>query len=234
MSRKFLMSLMATVLLVAACGGAADGNGDAGATTIDQAQATTTPVAPTTTVSSTTTTPAVDDEGGAVGFGDVPQECIDAVVSLLRAIEPTVEAVDWGSADLTTLEEVANAIEGTYEEHESQIEALDCDDLNVDASDQESYDFLIGIAEAEAPGTVAYFEMIGELGMGPSEAVSGDCETDIAALQAIISEHGSIEHLAVADLTKVATLADSITTACSLERASEFFEQPDVAAFMED
>lgn len=229
-SRKFSISLLAMVLLFAACGG---GGGDATDTTADQDEVTTTAAAPTTTAAPATTATTEDDGGRpSVGMGDIPQECIDVLADYLRAIEPTVEVVDWETADLSTLEEVANTLEATYEEHEEAIEAAGCDEYDVEATDEESFEFLIALAESEAPGTVPYFEMIGELGTGAGEAVSGDCETDIAALQALVTEHGSMENLAVADLTKVGTLAESITSTCTLERATEFFEQADVVAFM--
>lgn len=227
-SRKFLMIVLAVALLAAACGGGDDG-ADATTTTVEQDEA------PTTTEAATTTEP--DDGGGPTAdIGDIPRECVDAFVDYLRAIEPTVEGVDWETANLDAFEEVADELAEVTTDYEEAAVQSQCDDIAVDATDEESFEFLLQIARDEAPGTVGYFEMIKDLALGvggSSDGATGDCEADIAAIQAIIDEHGSMEHLGVADITTVGSLMTSITANCSMERAAEFFEQDDVSAFME-
>lgn len=231
--RKYLFGLLAAALLLAACGGG-DGGSDAASTTTGPDDATTTTLASTTTDAPVTTVDDDDEGGPRVGLADIPQECLDAFSDFLRDIEPLVEDVDWSSASLATFEEVAISLEPATVQYEEALEGTQCDELEVDTTDEESFEYLISIAKDRAPGTVGYFEMIRDIvGVGGSSAdASGDCETDIASLQAIIDQGGTMEDLTLVDITNIGNLATSITSSCSPERAAEFFSQPDFTDFM--
>ena len=115
------------------------------------------------------------------------------------------------------------------------MENLNCPD--VAGSDEESFAAMIEIAEREAPGTVPYFRWIesfsDSLGGQGSTASSGDCETDIEALEGVIAEKESMGDLTMSELTEVGALMTAITTECSTTRVEEFFEQPEVADFLD-
>lgn len=222
MSKRLLILL---IVLVTACGGTA---------------ATTTTAEPDDTT--TTTTAPVEEEGGedgsgeTVDFADMPQECIDAFVDFLQAIEPVVEGFDFETATIEDMEAMGTELESVTQGPTAEMESLDCPDPS--GTDEENFAAMIDIAEREAPGTVAYFEWIEELagsfggGEGTSTGSSGDCETDIAAMEAIIAEHDTMADLTFDDISEFGALMTSITSACSSDRAQEFLSQPEVQEFM--
>lgn len=210
--RAFRASIVIMALVLVACSG--DGGGD-------------------TTLAEPTTTAAVEEGGaGTVDFADMPQECIDALVGYLQAIEPAVEGLDFASTTGEDLEALGSELEALSENYTTAIEDLDCPDPS--GSDEQDFAAIIELAEQEAPGTVGYLEWVQSLaaGFGDAEA-SGDCETDIAALRAIIDENSSMSELTMGEVVQVGSLVASVSTACSPERAEEFFAEEDVAAFLE-
>jgi hypothetical protein len=230
MTKRILIVL---VVLLAACGGAAE------SPTTEAPDATTTTEEPEET---TTTTSASEEEGeeeageegtnNTVDLADMPQECIDAFVGFLQAIEPVVTDFDFDSASLDDLEAMGTELEAVGEAQAAEMESLNCPDAS--GTDEEAFAQMIEIAEREAPGTVPYFRWIesfaGSLGEGGTS--SGDCETDIEALEALISENESMGDLTMAEGTQFGVLAAAIGAECSPERTQEFFSQPEVAAFM--
>jgi len=207
--KVFRASILILTVALVACGG--DGGTD-------------------TTLAENSTT-VVEDSAGTVDFADMPQECIDALVGYLRAIEPAVENVDFETTTGDDLEAMGTELEGLSEEYTTAIEDLDCPDPS--GSDEEAFAAIIELAEQEAPGTVGYLEWVQGLAAGFDDAeVSGDCETDISALRAIIEENSSMSDLTMTEVVQVGSLVASISTACSPDRAEEFFAEPDVAAFM--
>ena len=208
--RVFRASIIVLALVLVACGG--DGGTD-------------------TTLAETTTTV---DEGsaGTVDFADMPQECIDALVGYLQAIEPAVDGVDFESTTGEELEAMGTELEALSEDYTTAIEDLDCPDPA--GSDEEAFAAIIELAEQEAPGTVGYLQWVQSFAAGFGDAeVSGDCETDISALRAVIDENSSMSDLTMTQVVQVGSLVASISTACSPERAEEFFAEADVAAFLE-
>ena len=198
-------SIISLILVLTACGG--DGAGD-------------------TTLADTTTT-------APTALADMPQECIDALVAYLQAIEPALEGVDFDAAVPDDLEEVSVEIETLGAEYAANIEELGCPEPA--GTDEEAFLAMLDLAEREAPGTVAYLQWVQGLieGTGGAE-VAGDCETDITAMQAIVDEAGTMSELTMTQVVEVGSLVASISTNCSSERAEEFFAQEDVAAFLEE
>lgn len=224
---------LAFLLLLAACGG-----GDAADTTAaapEEGPATTAaPVDTTTTVADTV---ATEDEE-TVSFGDIPAECVDAFVSYLQAIEPLVEGVDFETA---TMEEFGALSESpdfaaATTEFEQSSESAGCADINVEIEEEESWEQLVDLARSEAPGTVAYLaylrSFVTSLGEGGSEAVSGDCETDIAAFLVWAEGDKTFNQLTVAEVTEVTALLGAIQTECSAERQAEVFGETAVQTFL--
>lgn len=225
MSKRLLTLL---VVLVTACGGTA------ATTTAAEPDDTTTTAAPVDEAGEDEG--AEDGSGETVDFADMPQECIDAFVDFLRAIEPTVEGFDFESATIEDMETMGTELEAVTEGPAAEMESLNCPDPT--GSDEETFAAMIEIAEREAPGTVAYFEWIKELagsfgsGDGTSTGSSGDCETDIAAMEAMIAEHDTMADLTFDDIAQFGALMTTITGTCSSERAQEFLSQPEVQEFM--
>ncbi len=165
-------------------------------------------------------------------FANMPQECIDALVGYLTAIEPAVEGVDFESTTGEELEAMGTELEALSVDYTTAIEDLECPDPA--GSDEEAFAAIIELAEQEAPGTVGYLQWVQSFAAGFGDAeVSGDCETDISALRAVIDENSSMSDLTMTQVVQVGSLVASISTACSPERAEEFFAEADVAAFLE-
>jgi hypothetical protein len=169
-----------------------------------------------------------------VALGEMPEECIDAFVEYLRVIEPVVEGIDFENLSGTDLETLGSELEGVSADMTGEIEGMGCPDPV--GSDAEAFSAVIAIAEREAPGTVGYLEWVAAAvsDLEGSVDVSGDCETDIEALQAIIDQGGTMSDLAMTQVVEVGSLVASISTVCSPERAQEVFEREDVAAFLEE
>jgi hypothetical protein len=218
MTKRLLILL---IVLATACGGTA-------ATITTEAEDV------TTTTEDATTTTEDDTTNETVNLSDMPQECIDAFVAFLQAIEPVVEDFDFSTASLDDMEAMGTELEAATAGPTAEMESLNCPD--VDATDEEAFAAMIDIAQREAPGTVAYFEWIESFAAGAGEesglTSSGDCETDIETLEAFIAEKETMGNLTFPEVTGFGQLMTAITTECSAERVEEFFTQPEVEAFM--
>ena len=209
--RAFRALTLVLAVALAACGGG------------DATETTTSAEAPATTA----------DEGEVtMGFDDMPGECVDALVGFLQAIEPALEGIDFSTATAGDLEALGADLEALGEEHSDTLENLDCPDPG--GSDEEAFAAMIEVAEREAPGTVAYLEWIDSFAAADSIGeTSGDCETDIAAFEAIVDEKGSMTNLTMEEVVEVGGLVTSISTVCTPERAEEFLSQEKVTNFLD-
>jgi alkanesulfonate monooxygenase SsuD/methylene tetrahydromethanopterin reductase-like flavin-dependent oxidoreductase (luciferase family) len=159
-------------------------------------------------------------------------------VTYLREVEPVIEGVDFNAATADEFEAITAELQPATDAYEAEIDAQGCDDLNLDVTDEEAFAALIDLAQQEAPGTVAYLEWIrdfagavtGDGGGGGS--VSGDCETDIAAIQEFVDRGGTMSDLTMGEVATVTQLITSISTNCTLTRFQEFTSQEDVMEFM--
>jgi len=223
------LALLALMLVLAACGGGDDGS--------DTTTGDTSAAGSDTTVGGmdSTSTPEDDDDQPVVSsLDDMPRECVDAFVEYLRAIEPTVEGIDFDTATSNDLDQLFTDLEPIEEEFDASTLELACPDLD---DDVDVFPALIEIASREAPGTVGFLEvfasMVGAAGGAAVEA-SGDCETDIAAVQAYVDQGGTMGDLPIAAFAPLLALLTSLSTVCSAERSAEFFSQDDVTAFMSE
>ncbi len=214
-------------LVLAACGGGAS------TTTTNAAGDTTTTAADEATTTTDAVTDGTDDEGPTVGLDEIPQECLDALAGFLKLIEPIVEPVDWETATMEDFEELGTAIEEETASYEEEITEAGCEEVDVDVDDEEAFQFMIDFAEGEAPGTVGYLTWIrGFLGTPTGTDASGDCETDIAAVQEAVDQGGTMSELPLTEVARIGGLMGSISTVCSAERTAEFLSQPDVEEFL--
>jgi hypothetical protein len=219
------LTLMLVMALVA-CGG---GTETTDTTVADDVNTTT--IVDATTV----TTAAEDDDAGTVDdFDDMPAECVDLMVSFFKAIEPALEDFDFATMDFEDMETLGTELESVTSGFEDDIENLNCPDFET-TDDEEAFAAMIDIAEREAPGVVAYLEWIQEFASTADtigSGTSGDCETDIAAMEAFIADNATMVDLTMEERVEVLDLVSSISAGCSIDRQQEFFSQEDVSAFM--
>lgn len=221
--RMLLVVLVMGLLAGCGGGGGADTTAEAGNE----------PVAEQSTTAATTATTAADT-GAVSDLSDMPDECVDALVQYLQAIEPSLEGVDFQNANSDEVDAIFADLQGVTDDYEAQVDSLGCPDLDP-ASDEEAFAQMIEIAEREAPGTVGYLRMIEGFAtsVGGDTAVSGDCETNIAAFQEYVDAGGTMSDLTMEEFTKVAALMSAVSTQCPIERMNEYFSQEDVVAFTE-
>jgi hypothetical protein len=174
-------------LLLAACG-----SGTSDTTSADS---------PTTTEpEAVTTTEETSDPGSVGSFSDIPAACLDAFRGYLQEIEPFVEDFDAESATMAEFEALAEQFEDATLQYEDDI--ADCPELDLET--EEAFAAMIDFARSEAPGTVAYFEFlqqfIGSVDSGDGgTSASGNCDTDIAAIEEFVERGGTASDLTVAE-----------------------------------
>jgi len=219
-----VLVLFVMLLLIAACGGGAAGD----STTVP---ADTTTGAADTTVPESTTIPEDDgsDPGTITDLSDMPAECVDAFRAFLQELEPIVVDIDFENATMADLEAFGTDIEPIASQFEA--ETATCPEL--DLSTEDSIAFMRDIAEQDAPGTVAYFDWLEEfiVSIDGGGTASGDCETDIAALQVYVDSGATMSEMTMGDVSAVTSLMTAASTECSPERFQEWLSQPDVAAW---
>jgi hypothetical protein len=216
--------LVLALFLFAACGGASSG----GSTTAPP-DVVTTGGADTTAPSADTTAPSEDDPGVA-SLDDMPAECIEAFSNFLQAIEPFIQDIDFENSTGAELEAVFAEIEPISDSFEA--ETANCPEL--DMSNEESVAAMQAMAERDAPGTAGYFAWLASFMANVDDggaSVSGDCETDIATLQAFVDRGGTMADLTMSELTEVSNLMVAAGTECTPERWNEWLDQDSVAAW---
>jgi hypothetical protein len=226
MKKSHFVVLVVILLAVAACGGSSSD----GSTTVAVVD-TTDGGADTTSPPEQTTVPA-DDAGTITDISDMPAECIEAFSAFLQQIEPIVKDIDFENSTMADLEAMGNELEPISEAFEAETAA--CPELDI--SDEESIALMRELAERDAPGTAAYFAWVEQFMVGSDDGgagVSGDCETDIAALQEFVDQGGTMADMTLGDLTTVGSLMGAVSTECTPERFQEWIEQEDVAAWTE-
>ena len=232
--------LVVLALALAAC----SGGGAATETTDDTAATTAETTATTAAPEATTTMPDASETTGEVtvveSFDDLPGECRDLFVDMLRTIEPQVEDVDFDAVTLEELDALFLEIDPQMTEFDEGMTAAGCDDFAPDVADEQVWQEMLDIADDEAPGTVGFLVWIRDLSQsfdqtlsGEVEGVSGDCDTDTAALLGIAEEGRSMESMTVDELALVGALLTSISTSCTVEQLNEVLENPAVAALIE-
>ena len=217
-SRIRLVAILGVLLLIlTACASGSTDTTEAATTTADE---------PTTTAVSEETS----DPGSVSGLGDMPAECVAAFRTYLRAIEPIVEDFDFETATMEefgTLNEQFEEVSGTFEADTSSCPTLDM-------TDEESFAAMIDFAEDEAPGTVGYFEALRDFVATSSSGgtVEGDCESNIAAVQELVDQGGTMNDLTTSEFATVGALLGAISATCSPERANEFLTIDEMSAWL--
>ncbi|MEM9041683.1 MAG: hypothetical protein AAGD33_17470 [Actinomycetota bacterium] len=183
-------------------------------------------------------------------FDDIPDECVDLLGDFLRQIETDVSAVDWENATFADLEPLDELIEEPSAEFDRRATELGCDRFDFGADDEQSLEFVISVAEQQAPGTVEWLDFIagfsaavGDIGdpadsdaSEPSDAggeLPTDCEGTKDYLLAAAEQYGSIEAIPVSEAMTLTTAITSVTTLCGFDDAIAFLEDPTITAFLD-
>ncbi len=216
------------VMALVACGG-----GTEATDTTTANESTTSTIADATTVAT-----AADDQDDGAGtvddIDDMPAECVEVMVSFFKAMEPALEGFDFATMNVEDMETLGTELESVTSGFEDDIENLNCPDFET-ADDEEAFAAMIDIAEREAPGVVPYLEWIQSFASTADTIgsdTSGDCETDIAAMETFVADNATMVDLTMEERVEVLDLLSSISAGCSIDRQQEFFSQEDVAAFM--
>ena len=69
-------------------------------------------------------------------------------------------------------------------------------------------------------------------GTGSTVTVGEDCESNIAAIQALVDEGGTYNDLSAAEQADATALLGAATTLCSVDRRQEFSSRDDVATWL--
>lgn len=235
-----------SVLVVLAMALAACGGGDAATETTEAPADTTAETTATTAAPETTTTTAevVETTTGETivvdSFDDIPGECLDLFVGMLQTLEPSVEDVDFGALTLDELETLFADLDPQLTEFDEGMTAAGCDQYAPDVAEEEVWQEMVDIAEAEAPGTIGFLEWSRDLSTsmddtmsGNIEGVSGDCATDTAALIAIAEEGKTMQQMTLDEASVVGGLLTSVGENCTVEQLAEVMENPAVSAMIE-
>lgn len=232
-----------SVLVVLAMALAACGGGDAATETTDDttAQTTADTMAPETTTAAAEAVETTTGEAIVVdSFDDIPGECLDLFVGMLRTLEPQVQDVDFDAMTVEELETLFGGIDPQMTEFDEGMTAAGCDQYEPDVAEEVVWQEMLEIAEREAPGTVGFLEWTREISSsfeegvtGGGEAVSGDCDTDTAALIAIAEEGKTMQQMTITEVGIVGGLLSSIGENCTVEQLAEVMENPAVSAMIE-
>jgi hypothetical protein len=219
------LALVVALTLAACSGGGSATTAGGGATTTPAGGAVTTTI-PTSGSTGSTVTVTVDQ---------LPAECKQAFVDFLHAIESKVDGVDVAGLTTADLDQLFTDIQPESDALDETMTSAGCNQYNLNVADEEAQKQLIAIARSEAPGTVDFLTSLLAMSsaMGASnEAVSGDCETDIATLKEIAASGKTMEELTVTELTQVSGLMAALTDECSTERFSQVLDDPDLSKLL--
>ena len=167
----------------------------------------------------------------------MPRECVDLATTFLQQIEPIVSTIDWSTATLADLETIIPQFEPLATAFEEAGQSSGCEGLFVD--DVQSAALMTELAAQVAPGAVPYLAFVTQLATTATTGevvagglISGDCETDIATLQGIIAEGGTIADVPLTEAAEITQLAAAIGTECPAARSAEVLSDPALTEFL--
>jgi len=194
------------------------------ATTIGQTSQTvaTTQAAPTTTEGAATTT-------GAIGTdSDIPQVCVDAVFDFIVGLEPSVAGFDFDNATLEEYQLLQVAQVPVLESFVDRLEGGECMEV-IAAPNPAIAAEMVEFAQTEAPGAVAYLELLQAMSGLP---VTGSCKPDVDTLQAYVDRGRTVFDLTAVERIYAFNLVGAINQWCPLEVGMAFTTRDDVVAFL--
>lgn len=176
-----------------------------------------------------------DDTITVSDLGDMPPKCIDLFSKFLKKIEPTVSKIDWDKATLADFTAFGDTFQAETESFDKDTTAAGCDKYNLEGSDQKQFEQLKALAKSEAPGTVAFLEYLNTLtdtSASSGDSLPADCAGTLAEIQTFVSAGGTMQDLAIADVSRVGQLITAVGTNCTGDEGTAFFEHDDVKTFL--
>lgn len=251
-ARRALVALSALSLTLAACGGGDDGDEVATATTEAEADTTAAPdateasastvaeAAATTVAGDTATTDPASDTATTEpetilveSFDDMPQECRDLLADFLRTIEPSVSAIDWETASIGDFQTTSDDLADEFQAMDDRSAETGCDAYDL-ADGVDEIQPMIDLAEAEAPGTVAWLEFLATLDDEPvvNPDLPQDCDGAIAYMDELLAASGSVNEVPFSDMDDISQVLNVISTDCDTATMNEFFARPEITEFL--
>lgn len=215
-----LTTVVIVGLVLTACGGGDGAEADEEATTTTESVASETTEAPTTTEAAAPETTAADDGGGTAG--PLSQACQDLWVEYVKELDPIIDGRALLSLSEAEADQITAAVEPIEEKYDGLIVEGNCPgDIDL-REDFELLGLLLELTEREAPGALPFIEFIAQQAgyYDDDDAVSGDCDEDLATLEALIDDNGVITNLDPEGQALYTSLVSSMFGTCQAELAA--------------
>ncbi len=212
------------LLTIIGCSGAVDTGSETtlGSVTTDGVMTTATVATAPTSVPATTT--SADASTGST----YPVECLDAIEGFITEVEPVVADFDFEGGDINDYLDLLTAqVPALTRLTQRNLEAQ-CESSNQLITPGMEED-LLAFARAEAPGSVAFLEIM----TSETPDRDSDCEGFTGAMQSYVDQGGAFADLAPAQKVDVANLYVAMSNWCALQTAGEYLSQPEVEDFLE-
>jgi hypothetical protein len=156
---------------------------------------------------------------------DLPAECRQIMGDFLREIEPIVNAIDWQTATMASLETLDTTFGEPSDRLDAAMAASGCDRYDFGPENDTDLEFTIELAKAEVPGVVTWLEFIRDLdATGAPEGVPTDCEGAIAFVDELIERTSGMSELPITQFAGITSAMSTIQIECPTERSTAFFD----------
>ncbi|HVR32757.1 MAG TPA: hypothetical protein VMS74_08605 [Acidimicrobiia bacterium] len=231
MRRAIAMVLGAGLVLVG-CGGSGEGSPDTtegAATTTAGSEGTAAARGSTTTLVDATTTSAAEEQDGDVDpLSVMSQECIDLFVEYAQALEPVIDGANPRFLTDGEMEALTAELDPIQEEYDAAVAESDCPNTDI-RTDRDLLTVMLHLTRTEAPGALPMMEWVADLADyydDLPDISTGDCDVDLAELQATVSSVESPHQLQMTDLIDMENLFASLRESCP-DRVADYFQSPE-------
>lgn len=228
--------LLGAALLLASCGGGAQPSETTETTTTPPGSPTTTTTAAESTtvpIAPATSTTMADEPGSEVDpLSVMSQECIDLFVEYAQALEPVIDGANPDFLSDEELEALTSELDPIQIEYDAAVAASDCPDTDI-RTDRDLMTVMLDLTRSEAPGALSMMEWVADLGGYYDDfpdVSTGDCETDLAELQAKVRSTDTPNDLSRLDIIDMQNLVSSLHETCS-DQVLEYFQSPEYRAW---
>jgi len=158
---------------------------------------------------------------------DLPTECRQIMGDFLREIEPIVNAIDWQTATMASLQTLDTTFGEPSDRLDAAMAASGCDRYDFGPENDTDLEFTIELAKAEAPGVVTWLEFIRDLNAADApDGIPTDCEGAIAFVDELIERTSGMSEVPISQFTGVTGAMSTIQTECPTERWTAYFDDP--------
>jgi hypothetical protein len=149
-------------------------------------------------------------------------------MTYLTDIEDVVDGFDFAKATLLEYQDELLKLVPAGQALADRVKGMRCAVIDGTPSG-ELAPIIVDIARTEAPGSVAYLELL----IASSEFPIEGCIKDIAALQRYVDAGGTVRDLSVEERYHAFGLVASISATCSLLTGGRFLSSNEVERFLE-